>query len=55
VSKHKSRSSQSQSSQGKTNDWKLVRLFLYCVVLSAVAAVFAAAFALMPYWLWPDW
>jgi hypothetical protein len=51
----RSRPPQLQMSQARTSDWKLVRLFLYCVVLSAVAAVFSAVFALVPYWLWPEW
>jgi hypothetical protein len=43
-----------RSSRGMTMiGWRLVGLLAYYVLLSALAAVFAAAFATAPYWIWP--
>lgn len=33
--------------------WRFVGLLAYYVLLSALAALFAAAFATAPYWIWP--
>jgi hypothetical protein len=33
--------------------WRCVGLFAYYVLLSALAVLFAAAFATAPYWIWP--
>jgi hypothetical protein len=33
--------------------WRLIGLYAYCILLTALAAAFAAAFATAPYWLWP--
>jgi hypothetical protein len=33
--------------------WRLIVLYAYCFLLTAVAAAFAASFATAPYWLWP--
>lgn len=42
---------QQQGSQARTSIWKLVRLFLCCIVLGAAAAMVAAIVALVPYWI----
>jgi hypothetical protein len=33
--------------------WRFVGLFAYYVLLAALAALFAAAFATAPLWIWP--
>ena len=33
--------------------WRFVGLFAYYVLLAALAALFAAAFATAPFWIWP--
>jgi hypothetical protein len=33
--------------------WRLIGLYLYFVLLSAVAAALAAALAVAPHWIWP--
>jgi hypothetical protein len=33
--------------------WRFVGLFAYYVLLGALAALFAAAFATAPFWIWP--
>jgi hypothetical protein len=33
--------------------WRFVGLYVYYVLLSALAVLFAAAFATAPYWIWP--
>jgi hypothetical protein len=39
--------------KGDMSGWRLIGLYAYCVLLSALAAAFAAAFATAPYWIWP--
>ena len=35
------------------NGWRLVGLLAYYVLLGALAALIAAAFATAPFWIWP--
>ena len=38
---------------GTMSGWRFAGLFAYYVLLSALAALFAAAFATAPIWIWP--
>src|SRR4051812_24096112 len=42
-----------QSESLTMSGWRFAGLFAYYIVLSALAVIFAAAFATAPYWLWP--
>ena len=33
--------------------WRCIGLLAYYILLSALAVLFAAAFATAPYWIWP--
>ena len=38
---------------GNMSGWRLIGLYVYCVLLTGLATAFAAAFATAPYWIWP--
>ena len=38
----------------KMTAWRLIGLYIYCILLAAAAAAFAAAIATAPYWVWPN-
>jgi hypothetical protein len=35
--------------------WKLVGLYVYCLLLTTIAALLAAALATAPYWIFPGY
>jgi len=37
-----------------TTGWQVIGLYLYCVLLAALAAAVAAALATAPHWIWPS-